>query len=236
MNIFFYGTLAGIVLGLIAFWIITSKTQEYKSLIKNTFLVFGIIMLLNLICLFLIAYNKINTKILAFPDLRQAHTYTCGASALQTIFFYYGIDIREANLAEKLNTTADWGTEHTSIKKLALEYGFSVEMRQMTADDIKKFIDKNIPVILAIQAWADKKNIDYGKDYDDGHYVVAIGYNKQGFVFEDPSSVGKGFLTYEKLGKRWHDIDKSGGKLEHLGIAIYGKPIKYHLNLIEHIE
>jgi len=233
---FFYGIFKGILLTTIVFLFIIWNKQEYKNLIKKIFLFSGILVFFNLIIIFILFYNKMNTKIIETPDLRQAYTYTCGASALQTILFYYGEDIREGYLAKELNTTSDWGTEHTSIEKIALKYGLKLDMRKMTADDLKNFIDKKIPVILAIQAWSDNKKIDYKNDYDDGHYVVAIGYNKKGFIFEDPSSVGRGFLTYEELETRWHDIDKAGKPLEHLGIAIYGKPVKYNLNLIEHID
>lgn len=201
---------------------------------KNTKNIIKMLLSFQIIIIFSSCLNK--EKIIEFPDLRQMTTYSCGASALQSVLFYYGIDTKELELSKKLKTTPDWGTEHTEIEKIAIEYGLKVEMKEkMTIEDLKKFIDNKIPVILAIQAWQDRK-INYENDYDDGHYVVAIGYDDKKIIFEDPSTIGRGFLTYEELEKRWHDITKKNKKLEHFGMAIWGKPLKYHSKLIEHID
>ena len=47
----------------------------------------------------------------------------------------------------------------------------------------------NRPVILLMQAWSDPI-VDYTNDFDDGHYVVAIGYDLNYIYFEDPWILG----------------------------------------------
>jgi|GEM_PF-728231 len=170
-----------------------------------------------------------NYIMLEFPDLRQDYDFTCGASCLQSVLMYYGFDAVESELVQKLGATADWGTEHTDIIRVAKEYGLEVESGEFSIEQVKNYIEQKIPVILDIQAWSEKSNIDYSLDYDDGHYIVAIGYDDNGFIIEDPSDFGRQYMTFEELQKRWHDIDKNNNKLNNLGIAIIGSP-KYTKN------
>ena len=203
-------------------------------MIKKTVYILSSVILICLLFVVNSYFNNPKSKTLALPDLRQMTTYTCGVSALQTILFYYGIDTREADLARKLKNTSS-GTEVKHIVRVAKEYGLKANAKQMTAADLKNYIKQNIPVIIAIQAWADK-NTNYEKDYDDGHYVVAIGYTPESFIFEDPSTIGRGFIPYSELEKRWHDVGSDNKKVEHLGIAIYGKKPKFNMNILEHID
>ena len=95
----------------------------------------------------------------------------------------------------------------------------------MDIGQVKNYIDKKFPVILLIQAWPDKKVKDWKNDWIDGHYVVAIGYDKNKIYFEDPSSSLRTYLYYKELEERWHDIDlkKNKKKYNHLGIVVMGK-------------
>ncbi|MBU2236000.1 C39 family peptidase, partial [Patescibacteria group bacterium] len=102
--------------------------------------------------------------------------------------------------------------------------------------DIKKFINKKIPVILLVQAWTNIKNVNWEKDWIDGHYVVAIGYDKNKIYFEDPSSISRTHLTYNELIKRWHDTDCDGKKYVNYGIAVYGKKPVYDLSKSKHMN
>jgi predicted double-glycine peptidase len=168
-------------------------------------------------------------KEIEFPDLRQDYDFTCGASSLQGVLQLYGDDAVESELVKELNTEKDWGTEHTDIIKVAIAHGFKAESKSMTIEEVQSYIDEDYPVILDIQAWTEQKNVDYSTDKEDGHYVVAIGYDENGFVVEDPSSIGRAYLSFADLESRWHDVDKQGNELKNLGIVIKGE-IKYSRN------
>jgi len=58
-----------------------------------------------------------------------------------------------------------------------------------------------IPVILLLQAWKDEDDsTPYAVDFDDGHYVVAIGYDQQYIYFEDPWIIGSiAYMSYLEL-------------------------------------
>jgi predicted double-glycine peptidase len=62
----------------------------------------------------------------------------------------------------------------------------------------------------------------YVKDWKDGHWVVAIGYDKNGFFFEDPSLHAiRGYLSTQQLKSRWRDTGAHGKHMPCYGIAFW---------------
>jgi predicted double-glycine peptidase len=86
-----------------------------------------------------------------------------------------------------------------------------------------------------IQAW---RSIDrrkrrwrgYKDEWNEGHWVAAIGYDKSAVYFEDPSlAVVRGFLAYDELVERWHDVGPYWirpykKRMRNYGIAIWKQP------------
>jgi predicted double-glycine peptidase len=69
-------------------------------------------------------------------------------------------------------------------------------------------IEHRHPVIVDLQAWADRPRTTWTDDWDDGHYVVLIAIEGDTLVFEDPSLAGRrAILTTAELDARWHDAD-----------------------------
>lgn len=160
-----------------------------------------------------------------FPDLRQYSDYDCGAGASLDVLSFYGEDSSIENMISELGTSKESGTNPEDIVKYFESKGFQVDMRQMTIEEVKQYIDKEIPVILDVQAWHNDSpsDYDYTNEWNDGHYIVAHGYNASGLIVDDPSSVGKAMIEYDDLESRWHDIDGTGKQIQKLGIAIFGK-------------
>lgn len=173
-------------------------------------------------------------KILNFPDLRQTYDFDCGANAAQCVLDYFGIDTNEKEVMKIAGTTRG-GTPIKGVIKTLEKFGLKVKAREMSIEQIKKFIDKNIPVILLVQAWTEQKKVDWKNDWKDGHYVVAIGYDKHKFYFEDPSSELRTYMHYKELDKRWHDVDTNRKKYVHFGIAVYGKKPKFDIRKKIHL-
>lgn len=168
-------------------------------------------------------YNGL--KILDFPELRQIYNYDCGANAMQSILTYYGEDVREQFVMELAGTTDD-GTSVTGIKKVADKYKIPYKDGRFTINDLKMHIDNKWPTMMPIQAYPENPDdVVYESDWDDGHWVLAIGYSQTGMEFEDPSSTKRTFIDYEDLDKRWHDVDNDKSKLDHYGIVFMGIPI-----------
>lgn len=153
------------------------------------------------------------------PSVRQTKNYTCGAGALKSIAQHYGIDMPEKDMAKILKTNPDDGTDPIDLKRVGKQLGLNVkEHFNMPLNLLKKYLDEEKPVICAIQAYGKPK--DYKEDKN-GHYVIAIGYDKDYIYFEDPSIKGKrGHLKNDEFLKRWHDYDE-GRNFKCYGLAVW---------------
>jgi predicted double-glycine peptidase len=167
------------------------------------------------------------SKVLEFPELRQTFNYDCCASALQSVLVYYGIEKRENELMKLLNTTEADGTKLADLKKTIEYYGLECKMiKGMTPEDIVNYIKKKTPVIVLLQAWRDfDANPNWKEDYNDGHFVVAIGYDINKIIFDDPASFCRTYLTFDELRERWHDTNDNNIKdPDSIGIVVVGQP------------
>lgn len=184
--------------------------------------------------------NKLKPKVkLDFPEFRQVFNYDCDVTALQQILIYYGIEKREEELIELLKPNKTHGTKISKVIEISKYFGLEAEvLKNTTIEKVKSLIDEGIPPLLLVQSWRDYStdNLDWRKDYNDGHTVIAIGYNDFCIFFEDPASVNRTYLTYEELEKRWHDIgDDNKTKIHKVAIVIRGEK-KYNSKNIIHMD
>ena len=114
--------------------------------------------------------------ILVFPELHQVYDYDCGACALQSVLTYYGGTVREQKIMEHADTTEKDGTDAPGMIKALKYYGLKYKDGSMTIDEVKGYIDQNVPVILIIQAYNGKPPKTWKGKPDHSHWVVAIGY------------------------------------------------------------
>jgi predicted double-glycine peptidase len=157
------------------------------------------------------------------PDVRQTTDYSCGASALQAVLAHYGIDLREDRLTELAGTTSE-GTNVEDIARAATQAGVPMQVVEgATLGQLRGWLDAKLPVIIAIQAWReeDAEATPYAEDWENGHYVVAVGYSDdEGKVyFEDPAKFERAYITYDDLEDRWHDVDRDGRIWDHVAIV-----------------
>lgn len=168
------------------------------------------------------------SNILDFPELRQIYNYDCGASCAQSVLAYYGYTRREDELLKKLKavnvTIFDNGVKTKDLVKLLKMHDLEVEVvRGMEAKDIPAYIDEGLPVVVLLQAYKkDSDKVDYADNYKAGHYVVAIGYDGNRIIFEDPSSYTRTFLTFKELDERWHAVNDSN-KPDPISVAVIAK-------------
>lgn len=151
---------------------------------------------------------KLPKNLVRVPLCRQSTDYTCGVTALQSVLGFYGDEFRESVLIEALKANAKDGTEFKNMVSFAKARSYLVKTKfDCSLASLKKFIDRKIPVICLIQAWPDKK-VNFADDWDDGHYVVAVGYDKDNVYFMDPSTLGHyTFIPVKEFLQRWHDTD-----------------------------
>jgi ABC-type bacteriocin/lantibiotic exporter with double-glycine peptidase domain len=153
------------------------------------------------------------------PSVKQTKSYSCGAGVFRSIAKHYGIEICEKDLIKLLKTSYEEGTDPTDLKKIVQTIGLNIkEHHNMSIGLLKKYLNEKKPVICAIQAYGKPK--DYKKDKN-GHYVIAIGYDKNYIYFEDPVLKGRrGHLKNDEFLKRWHDYDE-GRKFKCYGLVVW---------------
>ncbi|HER62411.1 MAG TPA: hypothetical protein ENO11_00330 [Desulfobacteraceae bacterium] len=168
---------------------------------------------------------------------RQTYDFDCGAKCLQIVMAYYGIDIREDELIRELGTGKD-GTRVDRMISVAENQGFQVEAKEhWTIREAKKYIDQKHPVIVLLQAWADRYMTlkAWRNDVDDGHYAVLIGYAKGVLLFEDPATFRMTWLREYEFLARWHDLDRSRSKrYEQFGMVLLGR--EPMLQMADHMD
>ncbi len=154
------------------------------------------------------------------PLFRQQTESTCGVAALQSVLHYYGDeDTQEPDVAAALGTDES-GTRHWAIREYAESLGYQARAATgMTVPELAAHIDAGRPVIVLIQAWADGR-VDWKNTWENGHYVVATGYDEGNIYFMDPSMRGSyAYIPVAEFLDRWHDADGEG-ELEHFGLVI----------------
>jgi predicted double-glycine peptidase len=167
----------------------------------------------------------------AVPDTTQQKDYSCGASGLQAVCKYYGVGYDdEWEFVDALDMDHRIGSHPYQIKKVAHRCGLRTrEYQPMTVRQLQRELGWRHPVMLMIQAWGQARvngywrwRTSYADHWDDGHWVVAIGYSPAGVFFEDPSLQGvRGFLTYAELASRWHDTGPRQKQVPFYGLAIW---------------
>jgi predicted double-glycine peptidase len=173
------------------------------------------------------------------PVGRQTFGFDCGAKALQILMAYYGIDISEGDLMKELKCDAQ-GCPVQNMVSVAEAKGFQVLWKDgFSLEEVRRFVDEKHPVIVLVQAWAERYMTveDWKTDDDDGHYVIVIGHVDGIIVFEDPSSFHRTWLTNEEFMARWHDVDpRTQGRLEHFGMVLLGKAPMPPQKTLEHMD
>jgi predicted double-glycine peptidase len=171
-----------------------------------------------------------------FPELKQICNYDCGACALESVFMYYGKNVFEEDIIKIAQTIPKSGTSIRGMLKAIKHFGFDGELKELSVIELKKYIDKKIPVILRLQAWSQHENTNWIKDWKDGHYVVVIGYDKEKFYFEDPWVLNRTYLKFGELMERWHDVDIDDKKYVNCGIVVHGHRKNYDIVKVVHMK
>jgi len=171
------------------------------------------------------------------PTGRQTYDFDCGVKALQIVMAYYGIDVREDELMEELKCDSD-GVPVRNMISVAEKKGFQVVAKcELSLDTVRRYVDENHPVIVLVQAWAERYMTlkDWREDNEDGHYAIVVGYNGYAIVFEDPASFRKTWMTEEEFISRWHDVDpRTKERLDHFAMVLLGKqPAR---KVLEHMD
>ena len=169
-------------------------------------------------------------NLLPMPLVSQGWPWTCGGAALMSALLYFGVfDGSESRLDEEMGATPDAGTRVVSIVAEARRFGLSAEARTgLTPAGLAHELARGAVVIVALQAWATAPVADWRTHWEDGHYVVIVGFDSDRVYVMDPSiRTGYGFLPRDQFLERWHDYDLEEDNrrvvYDRLGIVIQGE-------------
>jgi ABC-type bacteriocin/lantibiotic exporter with double-glycine peptidase domain len=160
-------------------------------------------------------------KVLKFPQIRQTYEYDCGAEALRGVLAFHGLDVKEEIILELANTDTKTGTLVDNMLKVLKKHRIKCKAQAFSVKSLKESINKGSPVILLVQAWSgSSKKINWKNSWLCGHYVIAIGYDKNKIYFADPYSAFRTYLSYKELESRWRHKDPMENKYVNFGIAV----------------
>lgn len=144
-------------------------------------------------------------------DVQQQLDYSCGVAVLQTVVGYWGIEPpTAAAAAAAMGTDPRDGTGPRAIVAAASRLGLQAKfIADMTDEQLITTLAKHIPVILSIRA------------YGTGHYVVAVGIDRENVYVSDPMMSGTlGYLPRADLPARWWD-EEDGRRIERGAIVCW---------------
>ncbi len=181
--------------------------------------------------------NDVIDALIKVPQTRQATGYTCGVAALQSLLYYYGDEWRQDRLEKALQADSINGTNYRNIITFCRDLGYTTNLYfNLSLDSLKSMINRDIPVMVAIQAWADLP-VDYNNEWDSGHYVICIGYDQDRFYFMDPSTIDNyTYIPVSEFIDRWHDIDQEGIRLYNFGLTLSKGTPSFHPENIPKLE
>ncbi len=180
-----------------------------------------------------VKYIPVKAIKINLPEVRQEEDWSCGAAVLLSVLLHYGKGpLTEKMVGDKLKMD-ETGTDPFQIKRVLMHYKIKFrEYRDMTIEQLKQNVSKGYPVLIMLQAWGDNPELYTccKADCEDGHWLIAIGYDKDNIYFEDPVlDVSRGYISIKELDARWHDYEYLSEKdskarnryhSDHYGIAI----------------
>ncbi len=139
------------------------------------------------------------------PFQETLNASMCGPASLKIVLDYYGLNKSEKELAKLCNVDSDLGVDDKSIKKVAQDLGFKVQIKNDSSfDDIEKWLKKDVPVMVD---WFTRGRTDYtDADVSDGHYSVVCGLDEENIYLQDPEIGGMRKLDREDFMTVWFDF------------------------------
>lgn len=120
----------------------------------------------------------------------------CGPASLKIVLEYFGIKKSEKELAKLSKATPHHGTTAQNLVLAAKKLGFKSFYKDFSSlKEIKKYLDKKIPVIVD---WF---------SLNDGHYSVVAGMDKKFIYLQDPELGKINKIDLNTFQRVWFDFD-----------------------------
>ncbi len=144
--------------------------------------------------------------LLALPSPAPAHVITglpflpqkkeqCGPAALAIVLHHYGARVSPDDLAGEVYRREISGTLNLDLLLAARRHGFAAEAFSGTAEEIKSWIGRGVPVIVLMGERPEQEVF---------HYAVVYGFDDGERTFTLHSARSPGVrLAYDDFARRW---------------------------------
>ena len=119
----------------------------------------------------------------------------CGPAALACVLSYHGLAIDQDSIAAAVYDENLAGALITDLEHFARSRGVTTRLDRGSIDDIRTFLDKNLPVIVLVDLgfWM----------YSRPHYLVVTGHTLEGVIAHTGYEASRKFSA-QKFEKIWH--------------------------------
>lgn len=133
------------------------------------------------------------------PFVKQKYQY-CGPSALASVFGYYGKQLGQHEIAERVYTEELKGSLITDMRAYALDLGFDSNIENGDPESLISYIDQRIPVIVLVDRGLSLVTIQ--------HYYVIYGYvrGEDYFVINDGNKK-QIYISFNELENQWKKMN-----------------------------
>lgn len=139
-----------------------------------------------------------DTVIGGVPFIRQKDDF-CGPAAMASVMAYYGNIVSQEEIAGRVYTPALKGALISDMENFARERGFEVSTGNGNIEQLKTFIDEQVPVILLV---------DRGRwGLSVPHYYVLYGYLEDTFIIHSGFK-GDRRISPGKLDSEWKRMNR----------------------------
>lgn len=160
-------------------------------------------------------------RVLPVPQLRQQTDFSCGASSLQAVLQFYGVDIEEDVLRKRLGTDAKDGTDAADMAALLREEGVNARaLEGLGTAQLVRAVRGGNPVLVCFQ----KAPLSEVHKIENGHWAVVAGVSGNELLFMDPSGTGTVSLSIPQFEARWVDDESDGRVKLRLAVVCRGTP------------
>ena len=120
--------------------------------------------------------------------------FQCGPASLAGVLNYYGLRITPAEIAAEIFSRSARGTLDMDMVFYSRRKGMKAEQFAGNFDDLQDSLDSRRPLIVMIGQgfWI----------YQNHHFMVVVGYNKEGIVVNSGKEKNK-FLSRDAFLKSW---------------------------------
>lgn len=134
------------------------------------------------------------------PFVKQNDKF-CGPAAMASVLEYYGDNVSQDEIAEKVYTPKLDGALISDMENFARDQGYRAETMNGDIAAIEAEIDKGVPVILLVEKGKLMVSVP--------HYYVVYGYDKdkEVFILHTGDKSGQE-IKFDKLDSEWEKMNR----------------------------